>query len=71
MASRGAMVQSFKVEGLVIGLSLIALGTLWTLGNLGKIDLLYTLRTWWPLSLVVWGILELSGSLMRRSRRMP
>jgi len=27
------------------------------------VDLLYTLRTWWPLTLIVWGGLELYQSL--------
>lgn len=52
-----------KPEALVLGLGLIGLGALWTLANLGRIDLLATLRTWWPLLLVVWGVLELYVSL--------
>jgi hypothetical protein len=58
--------STFKPEGLVFGLILIVLGALWTLSNLGKLDLVQTLRTWWPLSLVLWGVLELAGALMRR-----
>jgi hypothetical protein len=58
--------RAFKPEGLVFGLILIALGALWTLSNLGRLDLVQTLRTWWPLSLVLWGVLELAGALLRR-----
>ena len=32
------------------------------LANMGRVDLLYTLRTWWPLTLIVWGGLELYRS---------
>ncbi len=60
------MKSTFKPEGLVFGLILIALGALWTLSNLGRLDLVQTLRTWWPLSLVLWGVLELAGALLRR-----
>lgn len=48
-----------RPEALVLGVGLIALGVLWTLANHGAIDLLYVLRRWWPLILVVWGSLEL------------
>lgn len=61
------MIGSIKVESVVLGLCLIALGAAWLLANLGRIELLPTLRTWWPLSLVVWGVLELSASLARRA----
>ena len=45
------------------------LGVLWTLSNLGRLELLPVLRTWWPLSLVLWGVLELADLIVRRSRR--
>ncbi len=61
------MAASFKPDNLVLGLGLVVLGVLWTLSNLGQLDLLRTLRTWWPLGLVVWGGLELVASLARRS----
>jgi hypothetical protein len=51
--------RPFKPEVLVLGLSLIALGLVWMLGNAGRIDALATLRAWWPLTLVLWGALEL------------
>ena len=53
-----------RVERLVIGLSLIAIGVAWVVANLGYIDLLRALRTWWPASLIVWGVLELYNTLV-------
>jgi hypothetical protein len=60
---------AFSPEGLTLGACLVALGVLWTLANLGRLELLDSLRTWWPLSLVLWGMLELLELLLRRSRR--
>ena len=60
------MSRSFRPEGIVFGLILIALGVLWTLSNLGRLDMLDTLRRWWPLSLVLWGALELAAVATRR-----
>ena len=54
-----------KVERIVIGLSLMAVGVAWVVANLGWLDLLHTLRTWWPTSLIVWGVLELYNTLVR------
>lgn len=59
--------SGLRVESLVVGLGLVALGVLWTLANLDRVDLLRTLRTWWPLSLVVWGALELVNTALVRS----
>ncbi len=59
----------FRVEGFVLGVCLLALGVLWTLANLGQLDLLPTLRTWWPTSLVVWGMAELAQSLFAKGQR--
>ncbi len=55
-----------QVEKAVLGLGLVGLGALWMLGNLGRLDLLATLRTWWPLWLVAWGALELGASIVHR-----
>lgn len=64
------MAAAYRPEGAVLGLILIALGVLWTLSNLGRLDLLSTLRTWWPLALVVWGVVELyNHSVTRPPRR--
>jgi hypothetical protein len=60
---------AFRIETLVLGVSLVTLGSVWTLANLGHIDLLATLRTFWPLALVVWGILELADLAVRRFSR--
>jgi hypothetical protein len=62
------MPRTFRPEGVVFGLSLVALGAAWTLANLGRLDLLAALRTWWPLSLVVWGTLELIATARYRRR---
>jgi cell wall-active antibiotic response 4TMS protein YvqF len=56
------MAQPFKPESLVLGIALIGLGVLWTLANVGTLDLLGTLRRWWPAILVLWGGLELYRS---------
>jgi hypothetical protein len=63
------MAAAFKPEALVLGLSLVALGAVWVLSNLGRVDLLATLRVWWPLALIVWGVLEVAASLGRREGR--
>jgi hypothetical protein len=62
------MAASVSVEGIVLGLALLGLGTACLLANLGRVDLLTTLRTWWPLTLIVWGALELYQALAARAR---
>jgi hypothetical protein len=59
--------HAFSPEGVTFGVSLVALGVLGTLANLGRIELLPVLRTWWPLALVLWGVLELADLWLRRS----
>ncbi len=63
--------RAFSPEGLTAGICLVAIGLVWLLSNLGRLELLPTLRTWWPLSLVLWGGLELaefySGRVSGRS----
>jgi hypothetical protein len=63
------MARPFRPELLVFSLSLIAVGVAWLLGNAGRIDLLATLRAWWPLSLVLWGVLELVAFALGRDAR--
>jgi hypothetical protein len=58
-----------STEALVLGLGLVALGVLLLLSNLGKIELLATLRTWWPAMLVVWGVVELANAWARSNSR--
>ncbi len=53
------MASGFKPDAVAIAIGLIALGVLWLFANLGRLDLLATVRTWWPALLVVWGALEL------------
>jgi hypothetical protein len=66
------MARPYKPETLVFGVLLIALGVIWTLANMGAVDMLVTLRRWWPGLLVLWGALELHRSYadgrIRRSR---
>lgn len=62
------MAALVRVEGIVLGLALLGLGAVCLLANLGKVDLLTTLRTWWPLTLIVWGGLELFQALSARAR---
>ncbi len=61
--------RAFSPEGLTLGVGLVGIGVLWTLSNLGRVDLLHALRTWWPLLLILWGVLELVDLLMRRTSR--
>jgi hypothetical protein len=65
------MALRFKPEALVLAVCLIGLGAIGTLGNMGRIDTLYVLRTWWPASLVLWGLLELVRSFGESSDRRP
>ena len=58
---------AFSPEGVTLGVCLVALGSLWTLSNLGRVELLPVLRTWWPVSFVLWGVLELADLGVRRS----
>lgn len=60
--------RALDVETLVIGFCLLGVGVLWTLGNLGRLELLAALRDWWPLSFVVWGLAELYNTLAARQR---
>lgn len=59
--------RGFSPEGVTLGVSLVALGVLGTLANLGRVELLPALRTFWPLALVLWGVLELADLWLRRS----
>jgi hypothetical protein len=64
--------RPFRSEGLVLGLLLVAVGSAWMAANLGMIDLLTTLRTWWPASFVVWGVVELVAfAVSRRDESRP
>jgi hypothetical protein len=58
--------RAFSPEGLAVGICLVGVGVLWLLSNLGRIELLDTLRTWWPMSLIVWGGLDLVSFYLGR-----
>jgi LiaF transmembrane domain len=62
------MAAPLRIEGVVLGLGLLGLGTVCLLSNMGQVDLLTTLRTWWPLTLIVWGALELYQAFAARAR---
>ncbi len=51
---------------MVMGLGLVGLGTLWTLANFDRVDLLDALRRFWPALLIVWGALELAVTFAGR-----
>ena len=58
-----------STEALVLGLGLAALGILILLSNLGRIELLETLRTWWPVMLIVWGVVEVVNAWTQSAAR--
>jgi hypothetical protein len=60
---------ALRIEGIVLGLGLLGLGTACLLANMGRVDLLHALRTWWPMTLIVWGGLELYESLRATRNR--
>ena len=62
---------AFSPEGVTLGVCLVALGVLWTLSNLGRVEIQPVVRTWWPLSLALWGVLELAELWIRRSSGRP
>jgi len=53
---------------LVIGLIIVAIGTILLVGNLGWLDARYLLRTVWPLALVAAGVAMLRDSTNRKGR---
>jgi hypothetical protein len=63
------MARPFRPEPLVLGVALIGLGVVWMLANAGRLDLLGTLRAWWPATLVLWGVLELVAYALSRDER--
>lgn len=60
--------RAFDVEGAVLGLCLVGVGTVLTLGTMGRLDALTALRTYWPLAFVAWGVLEIGAHLLRPNR---
>lgn len=56
----------FRPETLALGLTLVTLGVVALLANFGRLEFLETVHTYWPLSLVIWGGLEVAASLRSR-----
>ena len=63
------MPTRFNPQSFTIGFCLLGLGVVWTLGTLGHVDAWSLLRTWWPTSLVVWGIAEIVATIQSRLHR--
>jgi len=60
----------FSPERLALGVAFVGVGVLGVLAQLGRVDFLDELHTWWPASLLVWGLAELFYTfLMRGSSR--
>jgi hypothetical protein len=57
----------FSPERIVVGASLIGVGALDILSRMGRVEFLTALRTWWPTTLVVWGVAELVKTLAART----
>jgi hypothetical protein len=60
----------FSPEGLALGITLLALGIVGTLASFGVVEALPLIRRYWPLSLVVWGTLELLHARGARAARL-
>ena len=57
----------FSPERLVVGVGLLALGSVGLLSTLGWLDFLTAVQTWWPAILVFWGLVELYNTYSARS----
>ena len=60
------MPPRFRPETLALGITLVVLGVVALLANFGRLEFLETVHTYWPLSLVIWGGLEVATSLHSR-----
>ncbi len=61
------MAPRFSPERLVVGVSLVALGVIGTMARSGSLDFLTVVHTWWPASLVLWGVAELYNTFAERA----
>ena len=55
-----------RPETLALGITLVVLGVVALLANFGRLEFLETVRSYWPLSLVIWGGLEVAASVSAR-----
>lgn len=55
------MSRPIDVERAVVGASLLSVGLLWLGASLLAFDALAVARTWWPLLLILWGVLDLAS----------
>jgi membrane protein implicated in regulation of membrane protease activity len=60
---------AFSPDIFALGFCLLAAGVVWTLASLGRLDAVDFLHTWWPMSLVVWGLAEVMAAALGRRRR--
>ena len=63
------MTLHYSPERIVVGASLIGVGALDILSRMGRVEFLTALHTWWPMTLVVWGVAELIKTLSARTGR--
>jgi hypothetical protein len=61
--------RGFRVEAVVFGSCLIVLGVAAFLATSGRPGVLDTLRRFWPVALLFWGVLELVNVRLIRSAR--
>jgi hypothetical protein len=59
----------FSPEKVVVGVSLVALGLVGALARSRSVDFLTVVHTWWPASLIVWGVAELYNTFADRAGR--
>jgi hypothetical protein len=57
----------FSPERVVMGVSLVALGVVGMMARSGSLDFLTVVHTWWPSSLVLWGVAELYNTFAERA----
>ncbi len=61
--------RTWNTEQLVLGISVMAVGLVAALGNLHLLDTLKALHRLWPLSLLLWGVLDLVRVQRLRAQR--
>ena len=56
----------FKPEGVALGIACAGTGVLAFLANLGYVDLLSSVRLFWPVVIIFWGVAELVNTYSAR-----